>query len=212
MLRGLSFDETGALLAAPTTSLPEEIGGVRNWDYRFTWHRDAALLLLALFRLGHAEEGRRYLHFLLENCAGASDVLSPLVGIHGVTPEEEILDHLDGYAGSRPVRIGNDAAHQLQFDTYGHVLDAALLYQQLTGELTGAQWRLLRRHVDTMAARWREPDHGIWEIRGPLPALRQLEGDGLGLPRPGCPPRRPARRPRRPVERWRRTATPSTPR
>ncbi|MCG5466260.1 glycoside hydrolase family 15 protein [Micromonospora sp. MED01] len=168
VLRGLSFDETGALLAAPTASLPEEIGGVRNWDYRFTWHRDAALLLLALFRLGHAEEGRRYLRFLLSTCGGAGDVLSPLVGIHGVTREEEILDHLDGYAGSRPVRIGNAAAQQLQFDTYGHVLDAALLYQQLTGELTGAQWQVLRRHVDTMAARWREPDHGIWEIRGPL--------------------------------------------
>ncbi|MGW5557846.1 glycoside hydrolase family 15 protein [Micromonospora sp. NPDC003944] len=167
VLRGLSFDETGALLAAPTASLPEEIGGVRNWDYRFTWHRDAALLLLALFRLGHAEEGRRYLRFLLTVC-GAGDVLTPLVGIHGVTREEKVLPHLDGYAGSRPVRIGNEAAQQIQFDTYGHVLDAALSYQQLTGELTGAQWEVLRGHVDTMAARWREPDHGIWEIRGPL--------------------------------------------
>ncbi|MEU4554530.1 GH15 family glucan-1,4-alpha-glucosidase [Micromonospora violae] len=168
VLRGLSFDETGALLAAPTASLPEEIGGVRNWDYRFTWHRDAALLLLALFRLGHAEEGRRYLHFLLTMCGCAGEVLTPLVGIHGVTREEAMLEHLDGYAGSRPVRIGNEAAHQLQFDTYGHVLDATLSYQQLTGELTGAQWQVLRRHVDTMATRWREPDHGIWEIRGPL--------------------------------------------
>ncbi|MDG4838992.1 glycoside hydrolase family 15 protein [Micromonospora sp. WMMD967] len=167
VLRGLSFDETGALLAAPTASLPEEIGGVRNWDYRFTWHRDAALLLLALFRLGHAEEGRRYLRFLLTTCAGAGADLPPLVGIHGTTGEERVLDHLDGYAGSRPVRVGNEAAHQVQFDTYGHVLDAALSYQQLTGELTDAQWRVLRRHVDTMAARWREPDHGIWEIRGP---------------------------------------------
>lgn len=167
VLRGLSFDETGALLAAPTASLPEEIGGVRNWDYRFTWHRDAALLLLALFRLGHAEEGRRYLRFLLATCGGTGDVLAPLVGIHGVTGEERVLTHLAGYADSRPVRIGNEAAQQLQFDTYGHVLDAVLSYQQLTGELTDAQWTVLRRHVDTMAARWREPDHGIWEIRGP---------------------------------------------
>ncbi|MFG3684983.1 glycoside hydrolase family 15 protein [Micromonospora sp. NPDC047740] len=167
VLRGLSFDETGALLAAPTTSLPEEIGGVRNWDYRYTWHRDAALLLLALFRLGHAEEGRRYLRFLLDVCSGAGNTLAPLVGIRGVITDEQVLPHLSGYAGSAPVRIGNEAAEQVQFDTYGHVLDAALAYQRLTGELTADQWRLLRRHVDAMADRWREPDHGIWEIRGP---------------------------------------------
>ncbi|MET7836354.1 glycoside hydrolase family 15 protein [Micromonospora sediminicola] len=166
VLRGLSYDETGALLAAPTTSLPEEIGGVRNWDYRFTWHRDAALLLLALFRLGHAEEGRRYLRFLLGICA-RQEPLAPLVGIHGHPTAERELPHLSGYAGSAPVRVGNGAAAQTQFDTYGHVLDAALAYQQLTGELTGPQWGLLRRHVETMARRWREPDHGVWEIRGP---------------------------------------------
>ncbi|KXK59515.1 hypothetical protein AWW66_23760 [Micromonospora rosaria] len=168
VLRGLSFDETGALLAAPTTSLPEEIGGSRNWDYRYTWHRDAALLLLALFRLGHAEEGRRYLRFLLDICAGQQTLLTPLIGIDGRTDEEREVEHLSGYAGSRPVRVGNEAVDQVQFDTYGHILDAALAYQQLTGELTGEQWGLLRRHVDTMAERWREPDHGIWEIRGPL--------------------------------------------
>ncbi|MFV2114418.1 glycoside hydrolase family 15 protein [Micromonospora sp. LOL_025] len=166
VLRGLSFDETGALLAAATTALPEEVGGVRNWDYRYTWHRDAALLLLALFRLGHAEEGRRYLRFLISTCAGP-DPLAPAVGIHGHSTVERELPHLSGYAGSRPVRTGNEAADQVQFDTYGHILDAALAYQQLAGELTGEQWRLLRRHVDTMAQRWREPDHGVWEIRGP---------------------------------------------
>jgi GH15 family glucan-1,4-alpha-glucosidase len=166
VLRGLSYDETGALLAAATTSLPETPGGVRNWDYRFTWHRDAALLLLALFRLGHAEEGRRYLHFLLGLCAG-QDLLAPLVGIRGHTTDEQHLPHLSGYADSAPVRIGNEAVHQVQFDTYGHIMDAALAYQQLTGELTDDQWRLLRHHVDTMAGRWREPDHSVWEIRGP---------------------------------------------
>ncbi|WP_341718719.1 glycoside hydrolase family 15 protein [Micromonospora sp. FIMYZ51] len=165
VLRGLSFDETGALIAAPTTSLPEEIGGVRNWDYRYTWHRDAALLLLALFRLGHAEEGRRYLHFLISICTG--ELLSPLIGIHGSTDTERELPHLEGYAGSRPVRIGNEAAEQVQFDTYGHILDAALAYHELTGDLTDEQWALLRRHIDMLAQRWREPDHGIWEIRGP---------------------------------------------
>ncbi|MEV2236775.1 glycoside hydrolase family 15 protein [Micromonospora sp. NPDC049891] len=165
VLRGLSFDETGALIAAPTTSLPEEIGGVRNWDYRYAWHRDAALLLLALFRLGHAEEGRRYLHFLISICS--DELLTPLVSIHGTTAEERELPHLEGYAGSQPVRIGNEAAEQVQFDTYGHILDAALAYHQLTGELTEDQWALLHRHVDVMADRWHEPDHGIWEVRGP---------------------------------------------
>ncbi len=167
VLRGLSFDESGALLAAATTSLPEQIGGVRNWDYRFTWHRDAALLLLALFRLGHAEEGRRYLSFLLDVCAESEKPLAPLVGIHEAASAEHVLPHLSGYADSAPVRIGNDAAEQVQFDTYGHVLDAAFSYQELTGELTADQWRLLCRHVDTMADRWQEPDHGVWEIRGP---------------------------------------------
>ncbi|GAB3977590.1 glycoside hydrolase family 15 protein [Plantactinospora veratri] len=167
VLRGLSFDETGALVAAATTALPEEIGGVRNWDYRYTWHRDAALLLLALFRLGHAEEGRRYLGFLLDVCTGSADRLAPVVGIAGGMAEERILPHLTGYADSSPVRIGNEAADQVQFDTYGHVLDAALAYQELTGELTGPEWAVLRRQVDTMSTRWREPDHGVWEIRGP---------------------------------------------
>ncbi|MDG4811064.1 glycoside hydrolase family 15 protein [Micromonospora sp. WMMD1120] len=166
VLRGLSHDATGALLAAATTSLPEERGGVRNWNYRYTWHRDAALLLLALFRLGHAEEGRRYMHFLLSLCT-QQDLLAPLTGIRGHTTAEGELPHLTGYANSTPVRVGNKAAEQIQFDTYGHILDAALAYHELTGELTGQQWQLLRRHVDTMADRWREPDHGVWEIRGP---------------------------------------------
>ncbi|WP_431728437.1 glycoside hydrolase family 15 protein [Verrucosispora sp. TAA-831] len=165
VLRGLAFDETGALIAAPTTSLPEHIGGVRNWDYRYAWHRDSALLLLALFRLGHAEEGRRYLHFLISVCTG--DLLTPLIGIHGHIDEERELEHLEGYAGSRPVRVGNEAVEQVQFDTYGHILDAALVYHELTGELTREQWALLRKHVEVMADRWHEPDHGIWEIRGP---------------------------------------------
>ncbi|MEV0396165.1 glycoside hydrolase family 15 protein [Polymorphospora rubra] len=169
VLRGLSFDRTGALLAAPTTSLPEEIGGVRNWDYRYTWHRDAALLLLALFRLGHHEEGGRYLRFLIEVCQAPAGTLHPLVGIGGETASdhERILTHLAGYAGSRPVRTGNGAAEQVQFDTYGHVLDAALAFHELTGELAADQWGSLRRHVETIARRWREPDHGVWEIRAP---------------------------------------------
>jgi alpha,alpha-trehalase len=168
LLRALAFDETGALLAAPTTSLPEEIGGERNWDYRYTWYRDAALVLLALFRLGHGEEGARYLRFLLRACAGDHDRPPPMVGIDGRHRlDETTLDHLAGYRDSRPVRIGNDAVEQVQLDVYGHLLDAALAYQQLTGALTLEEWRILRRYVDQAAARWREPDHGLWEVRGP---------------------------------------------
>ncbi|GAB3150721.1 glycoside hydrolase family 15 protein [Micromonospora sonneratiae] len=166
VLRGLAFDESGALLAAPTTSLPEELGGERNWDYRYTWHRDAALLLIALFRLGHSEEGGRYLRFLINICTGSADRLTPMAGIQGSGAEEQVVESLGGYADSRPVRIGNEAFDQEQFDTYGHVLDAALAYQQLTGDLQADQWAALRRHVDAAANRWREPDHGTWEIRG----------------------------------------------
>jgi alpha,alpha-trehalase len=166
VLRGLAFDETGALLAAPTTSLPEWIGGQRNWDYRYTWHRDASLLVLTLFRLGHEEEGRRYMDFLLSNEVVREDRLSPMAGIGGEHEgEERVLDHLEGYAGSKPVRVGNEAFEQVQLDTYGHVLDAAYVFAQMTGGLTRDHWSVLRGLVGLVAERWREPDHGIWEMR-----------------------------------------------
>ncbi|MDB1089842.1 glycoside hydrolase family 15 protein [Streptomyces sp. ACA25] len=166
VLRGLLLDETGGLLAAPTTSLPEWIGGRRNWDYRYVWHRDAALVVLVLLRLGHAQEAGRYLHFLLANCALGEDKLKPMLTLDGGTAvEEESLHHLDGYAGSRPVRIGNEAFEQHQLDAYGHVLDAAYVYQEVTGDLTPGEISELRRMVDVLAGRWREPDHGVWEVR-----------------------------------------------
>ncbi|AHY47656.1 Glucoamylase and related glycosyl hydrolase [Rubrobacter radiotolerans] len=166
VLRGLAFDETGALLAAPTTSLPEWIGGERNWDYRYTWHRDASLVLLALFRLGHEEEGRRYGEFLFSLDAVQNDRLVPMAGIGGeMEGEERVLDHLEGYAGSKPVRVGNEAFEQVQLETYGHVLDAAYVYQQMNGEISPEGWRVLRRLVDLIRANWREPDHGVWEMR-----------------------------------------------
>jgi alpha,alpha-trehalase len=166
VLRGLMFEETGALLAAPTTSLPEWIGGVRNWDYRFVWHRDASLLILSLLRLGHHEEAGRFLHFLIENDAHADDELEPMLGIGGETEMPEIeLDHLEGYRGSAPVRIGNKAREQVQIDGYGQVLDAAYAYHQVTGALTRDDIVELRKLVDMACERWREPDHGKWEIR-----------------------------------------------
>jgi GH15 family glucan-1,4-alpha-glucosidase len=165
VLRGLLFDESGGLLAAPTTSLPEWPGGPRNWDYRYVWHRDAALMVLALLRLGHREEAGRYLGFLLRQCGGDKERVPPVFGIDGRRlAEESTLDHLDGYAGSRPVRIGNDASGQHQLDTYGHILDAALAHHEVTGE--PADRSLLWRVTGMARDQWREPDAGIWEVRG----------------------------------------------
>lgn len=168
VLRGLLFDESGGLLAAPTTSLPEWLGGPRNWDYRYVWHRDAALVVLALLRLGHDAEAGRYLRFLLEHCAADGDWIAPVFAIDGgETADETERDHLDGYAGSRPVRSGNRAAAQHQLDVYGHVLDAALAYQEVTGELTDAEVEQLWEVVAGAQRHWRDPDAGIWEVQGP---------------------------------------------
>jgi len=167
VLKGLVYHHSGAVLAAPTTSLPESIGGERNWDYRFTWLRDASLTLMALFRLGYDHEGRDYMAFLLRTCSHCGRDLQLMLGIGGeLDLPEETLDHLDGYRGSRPVRVGNAAHEQVQLDTFGGVLDAALVFQQMTGELSEEYWPLLQTMVDATCERWREPDNGIWEVRG----------------------------------------------
>lgn len=167
VLKGLAYHASGALLAAPTTSLPEEIGGERNWDYRFTWLRDSGLALMALFRLGYRQEGQDYMEFLLRMCSKCGEDLQLMLGIGGESElPEQTLDHLEGYARSRPVRIGNAAHEQLQLDTYGGVLDAALVFGQMTGSLGERHWPLLRTMVDVTCDRWREPDNGIWEVRG----------------------------------------------
>ncbi|GAA1910347.1 glycoside hydrolase family 15 protein [Streptomyces sodiiphilus] len=167
VLRGLLSDETGGLLAAPTTSLPEWTGGERNWDYRYVWHRDAALVVLVLLRLGHEDEAGRYLRFMLDGCADREHRLEPMLDLDGGTGiEESELDHLQGYAASRPVRVGNEAYGQHQIDSYGHVLDAAYVFQEVTGGLTPEEIAEVRRLVDTCARRRREKDHGVWEVRG----------------------------------------------
>ncbi|GAA3744452.1 GH15 family glucan-1,4-alpha-glucosidase [Spinactinospora alkalitolerans] len=167
VLRGLLFEETGALIAAPTTSLPEWPGGERNWDYRHVWHRDAVLVVLALLRLGHKEEVGRYLAFLNRHCAQAEGPVPPMMALDGgVEVREETLEHLPGYAGSRPVRSGNGANAQEQLDVYGHILGAACAYHQVTGELGDDDIALMWRVADTVCKRWRDPDHGIWEVRG----------------------------------------------
>jgi GH15 family glucan-1,4-alpha-glucosidase len=167
VLKGLVYHASGALLAAPTTSLPEQLGGQRNWDYRYTWLRDAALTLLALMQLGYEHEAQDYMDFLLSECELCGEHAHLVLGIDtGHEMIETTLDHLEGYACSRPVRVGNAAHDQLQLDTYGGVLGAALIYQQRTGGLTKHHWALLSSLVGLTAARWHEPDNGIWEVRG----------------------------------------------
>ena len=157
----------GSIIAAATTSLPEEIGGERNWDYRFSWLRDASVTLDAFSRLGHKDEAIRYMNWLLLVCAvrGADGQI-----LYGIEPtddlEERTLDHLSGYRNSRPVRIGNGAYRQRQLDVFGEVLEAAYNYTTIGGYISADTWRLLRDYVEAAVRLWREPDNGIWEVRG----------------------------------------------
>ncbi|HEV2927744.1 MAG TPA: glycoside hydrolase family 15 protein, partial [Propionibacteriaceae bacterium] len=167
VLKGLTNAPTGAIVAAPTTSLPEAVGGVRNWDYRYSWLRDAAMNLYALFTLGYTEEAHAFMGWLERTTAGRAEELQLMYGVGGerLLPEVE-LDALEGYRGSRPVRVGNAAADQFQLDVYGYLLDTAWLYHRHGGRITPTFWRLLSGAVDVIAHRWTEPDDGIWEVRG----------------------------------------------
>ncbi len=167
-LKLLTYAPTGGIVAALTTSLPEEIGGGRNWDYRYCWLRDSTFTLYAFAALGYSGEARKFVEFLVRACAASSPDLQIMYGIGAETNlEEETLDHLDGYCTSRPVRRGNGAFRQRQIDIYGEVLDAALLYRTLGGRITGAMRGMLEKLADFAAAHWHEPDQGIWEMRGP---------------------------------------------
>jgi GH15 family glucan-1,4-alpha-glucosidase len=167
-LKALTFAPTGGIVAAPTTSLPEWIGGVRNWDYRFCWLRDATLTLLALIRGGYVDEAGAWRDWLLRAIAGSPDDLQIMYGVAGERRLTELeLGWLDGYEGSRPVRIGNGASGQRQLDVYGEVVDA--LYQARRQGLAPSDdaWRLTCRLIDWLESGWQEPDEGIWEVRGP---------------------------------------------
>ena len=166
VLKALTYAPTGALLAAATTSLPEEVGGERNWDYRFTWIRDATLTLTSLFLLGLDDEAVAFKQWLERTGAGRPQDLQIMYGIEGERHLPEILlDHLGGHRGSRPVRVGNGAVKQLQLDSYGQLLESAYLFAHAGGEITDDNWRYLAGLADICCDRWPQPDQGIWEIR-----------------------------------------------
>jgi GH15 family glucan-1,4-alpha-glucosidase len=166
VLKALTDASTGAIVAAPTTSLPESVGAARNWDYRYVWLRDAALNLYALFSLGYRDEAHRFMQWIKRTTAGHAEDLQVLYGVGGERLlQERALRELDGYGGSRPVRIGNGAVDQLQLDVYGELMDTAWLYHKYGGEIDAAFWDLLRGMVDVVARRWQEPDESFWEFR-----------------------------------------------
>jgi alpha,alpha-trehalase len=165
-LKGLTYSPTGALLAAATTSLPETIGGERNWDYRYTWIRDGTFMLWGLYTLGFAREANDFFYFIADVATGKKE-LQIMYGIGGEHElGEKTLDHLSGYEGSRPVRIGNGAYNQKQHDVWGAVLDSVYLHTKSRDYLPEVVWPILKHAVECAIANWKEPDSGIWEVRG----------------------------------------------
>ncbi len=166
-LRGLTHVDTGGIVAAPTTSLPEDFGGERNWDYRYCWLRDAALTLESLLAAGRADHAQHWRNWLLRAIAGDPKDMQVMYTVDGGRHMPEIeLDHLAGYAGSRPVRIGNGAVNQRQSDVLGEVMCALAMARNHGVEETRDSWSLQRTLVNQLAENWREPDNGLWEIRG----------------------------------------------